>query len=276
MTYATLMVRLELGQSNAGLLQVAGDLADQLDAGVVGIAACQPMQLVYNDGCYAFGDLITDDRNEIDKEIREAEAELRTALQARVKTLAWRSAVTFGSLPDYFAHEARGADLVLTGVSAKPPTGDSRRVNTGELVMQVGRPVLVVPAAVQRLTLDRVVLGWKDTRETRRAALDALPVLKKASHVAVVEIAAEDDMEPARKRLDDVAGWLDRHGVRTEVLAVRSTGDDAVRLNAIAKDQGADVFVAGAYGHSRLREWALGGVTRELLLRADRCSLVSH
>ncbi len=276
MTYATLMVRLELGRPNTGLLGVAGDLADRFDAKVVGIAACQPMQLVYSDGGYAFGDLITDDRNQIDKEIRDTEAEFRTALQARVKTLAWRSTVSYESLSEYVAHEARGADLIITGVSSKAPTDDSRRVNSGELVMQAGRPVLIVPAAVDKLKLDRVTLGWKDTREARRAAVDALPLLKQTSHVAVVEIAAAHDVAAARTRLESVAGWLERHGVRAEVLAVPSTGDDATRLNVIAAEQGADVFVAGAYGHSRLREWALGGVTRELLIRADRCSLVSH
>ncbi len=276
MTYATLMVHLELGKSNAGLLGIAGDLADRFEAGIVGIAACQPMPLVYSDGGYAYGDLITDDRNEIDKEIREAEAEFRTVLQARVKTLAWRSTVTNGSLSDYLARAARGVDIVVTGVASKASVDDTRRVSTGDLVMQAGRPVLLVPEIADKLKLDRVVLGWKDTRETRRAALDALPLLKKASHVAVVEIAAEDDREAARARVEDVARWLERHGVRTETLAVASTGDDAARLNAIAQDQAADVFVAGAYGHSRLREWALGGVTRGLLLRADRCSLVSH
>ena len=120
------------------------------------------------------------------------------------------------------------------------------------------------------------VVGWKDTRETRRAAFDALPLLKKAAHVAVVEIAAEEELAAAGTHLDDVVGWLKRHGVVVVSLAAPSTGDDATQLNAIAEEHGADVIVAGAYGHSRLREWVLGGVTRDLLLRADRCSLVSH
>jgi nucleotide-binding universal stress UspA family protein len=80
----------------------------------------------------------------------------------------------------------------------------------------------------------------------------------------------------AHKHLEEVAGWLGRHGVKAEGRASLSTGEDADRLYAIAKEQGADVVVAGAYGHSRLREWVLGGVTRDLLLRADICALVSH
>ncbi len=61
-----------------------------------------------------------------------------------------------------------------------------------------------------------------------------------------------------------------------ETLAAASAGDDAAQLNALAQERDAGVVVAGAYGHSRLHEWALGGVTRDLLLRTERCSLLSH
>ena len=142
--------------------------------------------------------------------------------------------------------------------------------------MQLGRPVLIVPSAVARVSLERVLIGWKDTRECRRAVLDALPLLKKASHVTVCEIASEEGMAAAQAHLGDVVSWLKRDGITAEAVAVLSTGNDAVRLDAVASEQAADVIVAGAYGHSRLREWALGGVTKDLLLRAERCSFVSH
>jgi nucleotide-binding universal stress UspA family protein len=276
-TYATLMVHLELGHSNAGLLKIAGDLAERFHAGLIGIAACQPMQIIYGAGDgYVSADLIEQDRKEIEREIREAEAEFRSALQTRVGTLEWRSTAVFAPLSDYLAREARSADLVITGVGSSALLDASRRVNTGDLIMQVGRPVLIVPAAADKVKLERLVIAWKDTRESRRAAFDALPLLKKAAHVAVVEIAAEEELAAARAHLGDVVGWLKRHDIVAESLASPSTGDDVTRLNAIVQEQGADVIVAGAYGHSRLREWALGGVTRDLLLRADRCSLVSH
>ena len=94
--------------------------------------------------------------------------------------------------------------------------------------------------------------------------------------MTVVEMAAEDELPAACARLKDVIGWLKRHGVVAESIASPSSIDDANVLYAIAHDRGADVIVAGAYGHSRLREWVLGGVTRDLLLSANRCSLVSH
>ena len=276
MTYGTLMVRLELGRSNGRLLEAAGDLAGRSDAGIIGIAACQPMQIAYGDS-YVPGELIERDREEIQTEIKAAEAEFRSALRTRVSNLEYRSAVTFGSVADYMAREARCADLIITGVDRNASFFDSwRPVSIGDLVMQVGRPVLIVPAATDRLRLARVIVGWKDTRESRRAAIDALPLLKRADHVVVVEIAGEEELAAARTHVEDVVGWLERHGVVAEALACRSSGDEATRLSNIAQEQDADLIVAGAYGHSRLHEWVLGGVTRDLLLRADRCSLVSH
>lgn len=83
-------------------------------------------------------------------------------------------------------------------------------------------------------------------------------------------------MTAAHHHLADVVGWLKRDGIVAEPVAAAATADDALRLDAIARDQARDLIVAGAYGHSRLHEWALGGVTRDLLLRAGRCSFVSH
>ena len=275
MSYATLMVHLELGRPNLGLLKITAELAERFRAGVIGIAARQPLQLVYGDG-YVSGDLYQQDRDETIQQLIAAEAEFRTALQRSVKFIEWRSAQTYADLAHYIANEARGADLVLTGVARGDFLDGSRAVDTGALVMQTGRPVLIVPTSASTLTLDHALIGWKDTREARRAVSDALPLLKHASRVSVVELAGKDDLADAAKRAQDVAAWLGRHAIKADSSAQLTTGDDATALYAIGQDTGADVVVAGAYGHSRLREWVLGGVTRDLLLSANRCSLVSH
>jgi nucleotide-binding universal stress UspA family protein len=276
MTYTNLMVHLRLGQSNAGLLRVADDLAERFQARLIGVAACQPMRLVYNDGYMPAG-LIDDDRQNMARQMAATEAEFRTVTRQRRGDIDWRSTITLGPLSDYLAAEARNADLFIAGVDHKgSPFDVSRNVNIGDLVMQVGRPVLVVPAALGTLKPERILVAWKDTRESRRATLDALPFLKRAAHVAVVEIADEDNLPAARSHLRDVVAWLRCHGVEAEPIASPSSDKDALQLSAVARDQGATVIVAGAYGHSRLREWALGGVTRELLLSPDRCSLLSH
>ena len=143
------------------------------------------------------------------------------------------------------------------------------------MVMQVGRPVLLVSPAPQ-FALENVLVAWKDTREARRAVADALPLLKQARRVSLVEVAASSEMAAARLRLDDVASWLKRHGITAGREARLSSGADPEALQSVADDLQADLVVAGAYGHSRVREWALGGVTRTLLRHPGRSALVSH
>ncbi len=286
MTYATLMVHLELGTANTRLLQITGELAQRFKASVIGIAARQPLQMVYGDG-YVSGDFYEQDEISMAKELQAAEAEFRAALHHSAPTIEWRSARTYANLADYLVAEARGADLIVTGVAHGDLFDASRSVNTADLIMQAGRPVFTVPSAVpsalpagatasSTLNLNRVLVAWKDTREARRAVADALPLLRQAEAVSVVEIAAEGDVDAARKRVADVVHWLKRHHINAHGSAHVSIGNDATALHALSQDAGADVIVAGAYGHSRLREWVLGGVTRDLLLSASRCSFVSH
>ena len=275
MTYAILMVHLELGRSNAGLLWIAGELAERMHADVIGIAGCQNVVTTYSDA-YVPGDVIVAVHDEEEQEIKEAEKEFRNALKGRAGALEWRSTVMSASLSEYIASEARSADLVITSVNSGDLLNASRLINTGELLMQIGRPVLIVPGATPAPNLDHLVVAWKDTREARRAASDALPLLKKATDVTVVEIAAEDDMANAHKRVADVGEWLKRHGVSAECVARHATGDEATQLHAIASKHGAGIIVAGAYGHSRLREFVFGGVTRDLLRSTGCCSLLSH
>lgn len=275
MTYPTLMVHLELGKSNAGLLKIAGDLAVRFRAGVIGIAACQPLQIPYGDAYYS-GDFIEEVRRTDEKDAAEAEAEFRTLLGPHVTDLQWRSATTMEPLCDYFAREARAADLILTAMEHGSLFGDTRRTNIGDLVMRAGRPVLIVPGGASQLKLDRALVAWKETREARRATLDALPLLKAASHVTLVEITSEENLPDARSHLADVAGWLAKHGIKAEPFAVATSGTDVATLARVAGEKAADIIVAGAYGHSRLREWVLGGVTYDLLLGTPRTAFLSH
>lgn len=276
MSYSTLMVHLDLGVSNAGVLAVAADLAQRFDAHVVGIAACQPLQIPAAEA-YMSTDVIELDRTTIERQIREAETQFRTALTGKARSVEWRSAISFTLLAGYIAQEARAADLLITAPDRGADAFDStRRVDISDLVMRLGRPVLVVPPTARQIDLHQAVIGWNETRESRRAVLDALPLLKLARAVCVVTIVDEDDIRTAQTHLADVVSWFSRHGITASSLAVPSFGDDAARLQATAEEMGATLFVGGAYGHNRLREWALGGVTRDLLLAGKTCSLISH
>jgi nucleotide-binding universal stress UspA family protein len=138
------------------------------------------------------------------------------------------------------------------------------------------RPTVLVPEHVHELQEDRVV-GRKDTREARLAVRDALPFLGKASHVTILEICTPDEQDLARRRVRDVAKYLQNHGVKCEAdVRVHMGESDARHLNNPAKQDGADLIVTGAYGHSRLGEWIFGGMTRGLLDEAPCCLLMSH
>ena len=142
--------------------------------------------------------------------------------------------------------------------------------------MRAGRPVLIVPPAVRALDLSRVVVAWKDTREARRAVADALPLLARADRVTVVELAPPDRLDETADGLENVTAWLARHGVEAEARALASGAGDARRLEAVVRELGGSLLVAGAYGHSRIHEWVFGGVTCDFLMHPDVCALISH
>lgn len=275
MSYATVMVRLELGKTNAGVLNAAGALAERFRSAVVGTAASQALQIPYGEPYYAVEvtELV---RGQFQKEARDAEAEFRAVLGPRVEDLAWRSSETVEPLCEFFAREARSADLIVTAMDSTSLFNGTHHFNVSDLVMRGGRPVVLVPPAAEQLKFDRVLVGWKDAREARRAIADSLPLLQAARHVVVVEVTPAERLAETREHLGEVATWLGRHGVQAETIASPGEGSDVGSLARIAAEQSADIVVAGAYGHSRLREWVLGGVTYDLLIGSPRFALLSH
>jgi nucleotide-binding universal stress UspA family protein len=134
---------------------------------------------------------------------------------------------------------------------------------------------LVVPPEAKDLKLNCAMVAWKESREARRAVSDALPLLRKAKEVVIAEaIEDEADRTAAHGRLDDVASWLGRHGVAASGRVFHFPGGE----DPLEKlwEYGADLLVAGAYGHARLREWVFGGFTHDLLRRSLRCAFLAH
>jgi nucleotide-binding universal stress UspA family protein len=273
MTFSTLMVHLELEHPNDARLQVAGDLSEQFVAKLIGIAACDPQPAYYAEGEFAHR-LVERDRTEIKKRLAETEERFRAAVKHRAPDIEWRSAMTRPT--DYVAREARAADLVITGVNRDGILLDSlRQLDPSDLVMEAGRPIFVVPPEAEYLKLNSVLVAWKDTREARRAVADALPLLHKAKDVNVVEVVeGEANRTAAQERVNDVTAWLGRHNIPAVGLVMHAV-DEADQIDKIWK-HGADLVVAGAYGHTRFREWVLGGVTRNLLTRSRHCAFVTH
>jgi len=135
------------------------------------------------------------------------------------------------------------------------------------LLLETGRPVLLVPPDFTWRPVKHAVVAWMPTREATRALHDAMPLLREAESVDVLEIDTESSKEcESPPPGGDVTTHLTRHGLKTRVVAYQSRGETvAGALIKHAQDSGADLLVAGGYGHSRFREWVLGGATRELL-----------
>jgi len=277
MDYKTIIVHLELATPNVGLFAVAREIVAQLGATrVIGIAGCQPVQLVYGD-TYVSGEIAAADREEIESELKATERRFHEAFKDQACRVEMRSNVTCGSLADYVACEARAADLVITG----PDIGGSmfdqaRRVKVADLVFHAGRPVLLVPKNCSHLDFEHVMIGWKETPECRRAAMAALPLLKLARRVSVLAIAADGNKKRAGEAVEDVVQWLVRHGVQAEGRALAHHGDDVQQFARLMQQTAPRLVVAGAYGHGRLREWVLGGVTGDVLINPDRPVLLFH
>ena len=274
-TISTLLACMRTDQSNAELLAVVADLAQRFSAAVIGVAA---RQLSLHSTIMAIGPGEPRGR-EFDK-FREraaaAETEFRSALSG-VDNLQWRSQVTAGPASVPAASEARAADLIVAAIEpGERMFSPSPEIDVTDLLMRAGRPVLLAPPGATGLKLTQALVCWKDSREARRAVADALPILKACNKVDVVELAHEHEIELAQRHVADVGDWLHRHGVEATCVATPLSGAEPARLSRVAEDVKADLIVAGAFGHSRLREWAFGGVTRDLLVSADRCTLVSH
>jgi nucleotide-binding universal stress UspA family protein len=175
------------------------------------------------------------------------------------------------------AVHARYCDIVVFGRQADVDA----RMQAGffsDLLLQSGRPLLMVPEASTARLTDAAMIAWKPTREGTRALHDALPLLRKAASVRVVAVDPKiGDLEHGELPGADIAAHLVRHGLRVDVVQVprlgASTGEAILRE---AQEQGVALLVAGGYGHTRAREFVMGGVTRTLFEDARMPVLFSH
>jgi nucleotide-binding universal stress UspA family protein len=269
MSYATLIVHCDLDPGNDNRLRIAANLAARLGAKVIGIAAQPEIIPVYFPEAYAAANLEQEDRESIENRLKMAEERFHASMKGRAKQVEWRAAID--EPLSFVARECRAADLVIIG---KNP--EYKVVDPSDLVMLAGRPLLIVPSETGVLNTERILIAWKDTREARRAVFDSLPLLRLSQKAIVAEIDEDKEPELAKRRVEDVAGWLSSHGINAATWTEPLREGAAAQLESLAADEVTDLIVAGAYGHGRLREWVFGGVTRDFLRRTSRCHLLSH
>lgn len=276
MTYSTVMVALSCEQPNACALGIAAELAERFESRLIGIAASDLTPPLYYTSGEVGERLLDQGRAAILDRLAGLEIEFRNAMHGHARELQWRASIAQPA--KYIVQQARAADLVVVGVADRGQLSDPFTVaDPADLVMRVGRPLLVVPAGISRVDLSSVMVAWKDNPEARRVLIDALPLLRQASHVTVVEIVEDDGgRAEALAGVHDVVDWLSRHHIHAVGNVPVDIGNVSAQLERVADQVGAGVIVAGAYGHSRFREWMLGGVTRYLLDQTERCAFLAR
>ena len=273
MSYATFMVYFDDTPDARQRARLADDLAGRFDAALIGIAGdAYPPSFLADGHCGPPGE---DDgeRHEMKQLLAAFERSFRV-LAKQANRVEWRGSMNYAN--DIVPREARAADLVIIG-RARDPADKFYSVDPGSVILRAGRPVLFVPDELAAVAARRIVVAWKDVREARRAVCDALPFLQNADKVMIVTVCDDGTEKQAKKSTDDLASYLRRHKIEVGISAyLHATQSIAGELLRFARDENADLIVAGGYGRSRLGEWALGGVTRDLLASSPVCCLFSH
>jgi nucleotide-binding universal stress UspA family protein len=274
MDYRTLLVHVGPDAASPARARLAADLAARLDAALTGMTAEAPDPWVDVATPYLDAGELKALKLETEGRVQHAERAFRLATSGLAQPVVWRSETALPA--QALAAAGCAADLIVVG-----PAGDAALIpeilpRPGDVIMAAGLPVLLAPSNCERLVAETVLIAWKNTREARRAVADALPFLKQARRVLIVAVAEETALD-TEAELTALGDRLGRHGVKAEPRLL-STGQGPAQdqLAALARRETADLVVAGAYGHSRLREWAFGGVTQHLLARPETCILFSR
>jgi nucleotide-binding universal stress UspA family protein len=201
-----------------------------------------------------------------------AEACKRAGVSAEPLTLS----ASFGGVAEQFGRITRRFDLAVVG-QAEPDANAIDEIIGESALFEGGRPVIIVPY-IQKgpLKLDQVMVCWDGSRAATRAIADAMPLLERAGRVEILIVANE------RGKLDEIEGadmgeHLARHGLNVEIKRTQIGDIDVADvILSHAADAGTDFIVMGGYGHSRLREFVLGGVTRTIMRSMTVPALMSH
>lgn len=272
-----IVLNLSAKKSGSRAIEYAVSMASTLEAHIAGIAfVYDPFDLVSHLGYIA--------TDVVQEQWRDYKAEAQAALD-RFSQLASRAGVSaepmmlrasFASVGDRFGEIARRFDLSVVD-QVNPESNTTEGAIIEGALFDSGRPVIIVPYVHRApLKLDRVMISWDGSRPATRAIADSMPLLKRAEHVEVVIVGNErgkqDEVEGA-----DIGRHLARHGLNIGVQRISHDKIDiADALLSHAADSNADLIVMGGYGHSRVREFVLGGVTQSTLHSMTAPVLMSH
>lgn len=272
MTYKSILVPIDGSEESERRIGVAARLAADFHAHLVALAIVAPLELPQRLRSHPGVNKIL--KVEFEKALGAARA-LAKSFPARAREAGAPSAEARLAEADpieAIQAAARSADLVVV---SQPEPDDIGALGTHfleKIILESGRPVLLVPrkGSVKHVGR-RVLVAWKDAAASSRALSDARPLLAKADSITVLAIN-EDGHKP---RADEAVEYLARHGLKARGEQVRA--EDAGRaIVSQARKMGADLVVMGAFARTRLTEMILGGATRTVLQKMGSCVLMSH
>ena len=276
MSYKTVLVHIDSGKRCAMRVEVAIGLAMQHDAHLVALYALAP----YIPPAYVMmqmgPEVIEAQKHAVEAEMARAEeAFTRQTAAAGLSNAEWRTAID--DPVDAMSLHARYADIVVIGQSDASDASDVATNFPARLVLAVDRPVLIVPSVGSYPSIGkRILVAWNASREAAKAVTEAMPLLKLADNVIVMAVNpryGEHGSTPGA----DIGLYLARHGVHVDVeMNPGNEIDVGNELLSRATDLSVDLLVMGGYGHSRLKEWVLGGATRTILESMTIPVLMSH
>jgi nucleotide-binding universal stress UspA family protein len=265
--FKTILVYVDFHQGTGDRTRLAAGLAKRFGARLSAVAACQVPLAPTPLGRQRFKEF---EQHEIHEQLERLRDEFLGNF-GQDPSVAWTGEV--GSPTRIVAREAQAADLIVVSTFEG---ADMTAADIGDLTLMAGRPVLVSTSMASELPAKKILVAWNNTRESRRALADSLPFLTDADSVYVATVGRSSEGDVADS-LDTVVGYLDGHAVEAEPLLIAPDhGHVAEQLVGEATARECDLIVAGAYGHSRFREMAFGGVTRDLLHQTKLSLLLSN
>lgn len=286
MPIKTLLAHLDAETSAPGIAQTAISLAKSFSAHLIGlhvvpnafVPAAVPVEVT--------GELLEAQRQASEAAADRISAIFEKAVAGQGLSTEWRKIEAhYQASAQLVAQQGHVADLVILGQPDRNIGVIEGIAITEEVMLGVGRPVLIAPVGgVKGEIGKRVLLGWNDSREAARAAFDALPFLSKAESVRILSIAQEKRSRwgsqsdaSASTSPDQLAASLRRHGVSCSVAQIKAAPSDvAGAFLGEVESSKCDLVVMGGYGHWRVREVVFGGATRGMLDRTTVPVLMSH
>ena len=276
MAYKNLLVHIDDGKACADRIQAAIALAQAHEAHLIGLYIATDPVLPGNVRAEMPAQFLAVLEDQLAERTETAKARFIEVVERAGLSAECRATHCPGTgIAEVIELHARYTDLVVLG---QPDESREPENHTAEdVVLSSGRPALVVPYIGAAKTIgERVMVAWDAGREAARAVHDALPVLERAKSVVVLVINPRRGNHGAEPGAD-IALHLARHGIKVQAqnIKVKDISVADALLSRLA-DQGIDLLVMGAYGHSRLRELVLGGVTRQIFQEMTVPVLMSH